>query len=246
MISAAKPALSILIPVYNEANGISPVIRVLEALMVVSHEIVVIYDFDEDSTVPVVRELQKTYPSVRLLKNSGRGVVSALKTGFAGTDSEMVCIYFGDDIGPTIDVNQLLQKMEEGYDVVSATRYRLGGKRYGGRIVPKLLSITANRFFQMATGFPLSDLTTALKLFRRPVLDRIKVETDESGGWSMIMEITVKAYLEGFRLAEVPIVSVDRIYGGASRFRVAAWMPTYLRWFILGIKDVWRRRLGLR
>jgi len=74
--------LSIVMPVYNEGKIIGQTIRQVESQVKIPHELLIIYDMDEDTTVPVVEKLQKKYPSVRLVKNIfGKGALNALKTG---------------------------------------------------------------------------------------------------------------------------------------------------------------------
>ena len=80
------PALSIVIPVYNEPDNIGPTLRRITEQVGTPHEILVVYDFDADTTVPVVREFQPSLPSVRLHRNDlGRGVLNAMKAGIAGS-----------------------------------------------------------------------------------------------------------------------------------------------------------------
>src|SRR3954463_6538752 len=86
VISSAAPDLSVVLPVYNEGEHVEPVLRALSAGIKTAHELVVVYDFEEDTTVPVVARLAAEIPNLRSLRNDlGRGVLNAMKAGIAGT-----------------------------------------------------------------------------------------------------------------------------------------------------------------
>ena len=77
--------LAIVVPVYNEGEAVEPVLRALAAGVRTPHEIVVVYDFDGDTTVPVIHRLATEVPGLRGLRNDlGRGVLNAMKAGIAG------------------------------------------------------------------------------------------------------------------------------------------------------------------
>src|SRR3989344_6870460 len=89
--------LSIVMPVYNEGEVIDETVRQVELAIQIPHELLIIYDMDEDTTVPVVKKLQKKYPSVRLVKNIfGKGALNALKTGLKLAKGELVCVMMAD------------------------------------------------------------------------------------------------------------------------------------------------------
>jgi dolichol-phosphate mannosyltransferase len=117
--------------------------------------------------------------------------------------------------------------------LVSCTRYAHGGRRLGGSLIGSILSRAANRLFVALAGSALTDCTTGIKMFRRDVFERLNLEA-RPVGWSVAFEMSIKAQLVGLTLGEVPIVSIDRLYGGESTFRVGAWTVEYLRWFLWG------------
>ena len=82
------PELAIILPVYNESEAVEPVLRALSAAVTTPHELVVVYDFDGDTTAPVVARLAGEIPGLRGLRNDlGRGVLNAMKAGIAGTSA---------------------------------------------------------------------------------------------------------------------------------------------------------------
>ena len=84
----ADPELAIVLPVYNEGEAVEPILRNLSTAVKTPHELVVVYDFDEDTTVPVVRRLASEIPNLRGLRNDlGRGVLNAMKAGHRRHDA---------------------------------------------------------------------------------------------------------------------------------------------------------------
>lgn len=234
--NSREPLLSVVIPVKNDAPSVAIMTRILAALIDVPHELLVVYDDPADDAVPVVTLLQPTHPNLRGVLNSiGRGVLNAVKAGVHSASGKYVLIYAADEIGPVIEISRMLSLMEAGCEFVSATRYRSGGKRYGGSALGHALSATANWMFGVLSASAFTDCTTGIKMFRRDVFDQLDLK-GSGGGWSFAFEMGIKAQLLGLKLGEVPIVSIDRLFGGQSTFRPLPWISAYLRWFLWGIR----------
>ncbi|HXI81525.1 MAG TPA: glycosyltransferase, partial [Verrucomicrobiae bacterium] len=83
-LTEPPPELTIVLPVYNEGEAVEPVLRALSAGVSTPHELVVVYDFDGDTTVPVIARLATEIPGLRGLRNDlGRGVLNAMKAGIS-------------------------------------------------------------------------------------------------------------------------------------------------------------------
>ena len=148
-------------------------------------------------------------------------------------------LFAADEVGPLLAIEDMLVLMNEGCDMVSCTRYAHGGRRLGGSWIGGLLSRTANRLFHGILGCRLSDATTGIKLFRRSLFETLNLES-RPVGWAVTFEMAIKAQLNGWRLGEVPVISIDRLYGGKSTFRLGAWTREYLRWFLWGARRLRR------
>jgi glycosyltransferase involved in cell wall biosynthesis len=97
MRAAPEPVLAVILPVYNEGDGVESVLRALSAGVQTPHELVVVYDFDGDTTVPVIARLTGDIPNLRGLRNDlGRGVLNAMKAGIAGTTAPYVLVSMAD------------------------------------------------------------------------------------------------------------------------------------------------------
>ncbi|HYL45486.1 MAG TPA: hypothetical protein VEU52_00525, partial [Candidatus Limnocylindrales bacterium] len=139
----------------------------------------------------------------------------------------------------------MLALMQEGCDLVSCSRYAHGGRRLGGSAIGGFLSRLANRIFHRMAGCVLSDATTGIKLFRRPLFSTLNLQARPIG-WAVTFELAMKAQLAGWKLGEVPVISIDRLYGGESTFHLGPWTVEYLRWFIWGCRNLRKVRPGER
>lgn len=227
--------INIVIPVFNEGENIRSLLTEIEEKIKTPHRIFIVYDFNEDNTIPVARDFTKPNGNVMLIKNKfGKGALNAIRTGFESINDGAVLVVMADlsdDIGK---VDEMFRKITEGYDIVCGSRYMKGGKQVGGPWFKKLLSKTAGISLYHVSGIPVHDITNSFKMYRKRVLDDIVIESD--GGFEIGMEIVVKAYFMGFRVTEIPCTWLDR-KEGKSRFKVFRWMPKYLRWYFYAIRE---------
>jgi dolichol-phosphate mannosyltransferase len=133
----------------------------------------------------------------------------------------------------------MLDAFRAGADVVCGSRYMRGGEQRGGPRFKGLLSRTAGVSLHWLTGIPTHDVTNSFKLYRRAFLEQVDIES--TGGFEIGMELTIKAFARGFRVAEVPSVWTDRT-SGKSRFDLRRWLPRYVGWYVYAL----RHRYGIR
>jgi glycosyltransferase involved in cell wall biosynthesis len=234
------PELSIVLPVYNEGDAVEPVLRALSAGVRTSHELVVVYDFDGDTTVPVIARLATEIPGLRGMRNDlGRGVLNAMNAGISGTTSPYVLISMADGSDEPHVVDQMVALAREGADVVSASRYMRGGRQIGGPRLKRLMSRTAGLSLHWLAGVPTHDPTNNFKLYSRRFLDSVTIES--TAGFELALELTVKATVAGRRVAEVPTTWRDRT-AGQSNFKLRKWLPNYLHWYMRAFRARWLRR----
>jgi dolichol-phosphate mannosyltransferase len=232
--------LSIVLPVYNEGDAVEPVLRALAAGVRTSHELVVVYDFDGDTTVPVIERLAAELPELRGLRNDlGRGVLNAMKAGIAGTTAPYVLISMADGSDEPHVVDPMVALARDGADVVAASRYMPGGRQLGGPLVKRLLSRTAGLTLHWFGGVATHDPTNNFKVYSRRFLDSVTIES--KAGFELALELTVKATTSGRRVAQVPTTWRDRT-AGASNFKLRKWLPEYLRWYTKAFRARWFRR----
>ena len=234
----AVPELTAVMPVWNEGELVVPTIRAFAAAVHTPHELLVVYDMPEDTTVPVVERLASEIPGLRAHQNTlGPGVLNAMKAGMAAARASYVLVTMADGSDEYSDVDRMVALARDGADVVAASRYMRGGRQVGGPRLKQLLSRVAGLSLHWVAGVPIHDPTNNFKLYARRFLDVTPIESE--AGFELAIELSVKATLQGRRLAEVPTTWRDRT-GGKSRFRLRKWLPHYLRWYWLAF----RGRLG--
>lgn len=233
-----KVTLSIIIPVLNEGVNLKMLLRILKAVVDTPHEVLVVHDLTNDDSIPVVKVMQKSYPGLKLVHNKlGRGVINAIKSGVANASGKYVLTIAADDIGPLLAIEDMVALMDEGCDLVNATRYAHGGKNIGGVFISRSLSTLANRLFCMLSGSKLTDPTFGVKMFKREKFNQLNLES-RPVGWAVSFEFAIKAQAANWKLGEVPLISLNRLYGeGKSSFRLN-WVREYLRWFFYGIGNL--------
>lgn len=230
--------LDIVVPVYNEEQGILKLFHEIKEEIRTQKRVLVVYDFEEDTTVPVVKENKDSYPfEIVLVKNDiGRGAINAIKVGMKTATNEMVLVMMADSSDKLDVVDTMCQRMQEGYDLVCGSRYMKGGKQNGGPFLKGLFSRTAGISLHILTRIPTHDVTNSFKLYRRNMLRNIYIES--TGGFEIGLEITVKAYAAGYKITEVPSEWFDR-EEGESNFHMWRWMPHYLHWYFWCIRKSW-------
>ena len=239
MTIGPRAELAIVLPVYNEGEAVEPILRALSAGVETPHELVVVYDFDEDTTVPVVARLAGDIPGLRGLRNDlGRGVLNAMKAGIAGTDAPYVLISMADGSDEPHLVDSMVALARSGADVVAASRYMRGGRQVGGPLLKRSMSRIAGLTLFWFAGVPTHDPTNNFKLYSRRFLDAVTIES--TAGFELALELTVKATGMGRAVVEVPTTWRDRT-AGQSNFKLRKWLPHYLHWYRIAFVDRLRR-----
>jgi glycosyltransferase involved in cell wall biosynthesis len=244
MVEAGAPGLTAVMPVWNEGERVEPTIRAFAAAVRTPFELLVVHDMPEDTTVPVVERLAAEVPGLRAHQNAlGPGVLNAMKAGIAASRAPYVLVTMADGSDEYGDVDRMVELAVAGADVVAASRYMRGGRQVGGPRLKRLLSRLAGLSLHWFAGVPIHDATNNFKLYSRRFLDATPIESE--AGFELAIELSVKATLQGRRLAEVPTTWRDRT-GGESRFRMRKWLPHYLRWYRHAFVGRLRRLLGRR
>lgn len=233
--------ITIAIPVYNEAENIAIAIERIEAEVAITHIINIIYDFDEDTTVPVIQSIQGKYQTpINLVKNKyGRGALNAIKTGLETVETKYVVVTMADLCDPPAVINDMYEMAEkENADVVCGSRYMKGGSQTGGPFIKSLMSRVASMSLHIFSRVPTWDATNSFKLYRNSFLKRQQIES--SGGFELGLELVAKAYVQGHKICETPTTWSDRVVG-KSNFKVCAWTPKYLKWYFYAFKGLFSK-----
>src|SRR5260370_38677800 len=137
------------------------------------------------------------------------------------------------------DLTEMARLIRAGGDVVAGSRYARGGRQEGGPLLKRTLSRLAGVSLHYLGGLPIRDATNNFRAYSRRVIEQIPIEGE--AGFALALELTLKAYWRGWRIAEVPTMWHDRT-AGESRFRLFAWLPHYLRWYLRALGRAWLQR----
>jgi glycosyltransferase involved in cell wall biosynthesis len=211
-VDEARPLLSVVMPAYNERATIAEIIdRVLAVPL--EKELIVVDDGSTDGTRDVLRELERQHPSALLrviYQPENRGKGAALRTGIQAARGQYVVIQDADLEYDPREYPRLLQPcLESGADVVYGSRF-VGGEYhrvllFWHSVGNHVLTTLSNAF----TDLNLTDMETCFKLFRREVIQSIKLEQDRFG---FEPEVTAKIAHRGLRIYEVGITYSGRGY----------------------------------
>lgn len=219
--------LDIIIPVFNEGEGIVRTLRALERGVKTPCSVKLCYDFDEDDTLPAVIALKDLAITVEFVKNRGRGPHAAVLTGMAASQAPYVLVFPADDDYNAGIVDAMVAKARDGNKIVCASRFIPGGEMRGCPLVKAVILRTAAATLHLHARVPTRDPTNGFRLFSRSLLDTVPITSDT--GFTYSIELLVKCHRLGWPIAEVPARWFERA-SGQSRFRVFRWGPAYLRW----------------
>jgi glycosyltransferase involved in cell wall biosynthesis len=199
--------LSIVIPVYNEAEALGPLCDSLErALAGLSQtsEIVFADDGSTDGSATKLDQLAKLNSRIRVLHlRRNYGQTAAMMAAIQNSTGDIVISMDSDGQNDPADIPALLSKMAEGYDVVSGWRK----KRDDRALTRRFPSLVANRLISMVFGVPLHDYGCTLKAYRRDVIEDVRLYGE------MHRFIPVYAAWEGARVTEIPVTHHARRFG---------------------------------
>jgi len=215
----AKPKISVLLPTYNERGNLPIIVWLLVKYFTeadLTFEIIVIDDGSPDGTLDVAKELQKIYGEEKIVlrpRAKKLGLGTAYIHGVKHAQGDFIVIMDADlSHHPKFIPEMLKTQMEGNYDLVSGTRYAMGGGVFGWDFMRKLISRTANYVAQVLLRPGASDLTGSFRLYKKEVLEKL-VNSCVSKGYVFQMEMIVRARQQSLTVGEVPITFVDRVYG---------------------------------
>jgi glycosyltransferase involved in cell wall biosynthesis len=215
MNAPATPDLTVLVPAYNEAENLEPLLRKLAKdvePLGLSTEILVLDDGSTDGSLDALRALRATIPGLRVVsfrRNFGKS--AALSVGFREARGRLVVTMDADLQDDSAEIGPLLAKLGEGYDLVSGWKQKR--KDPISKTIPSRLF---NGVTAMMSGVSLHDMNCGLKAYRAEVVKTVKLRGE------LHRFIPVLAHWNGFRVTELRTVHHPRLHGttkfGAARF----------------------------
>jgi dolichol-phosphate mannosyltransferase len=237
----------VIVPTYNERENVA---RLIETVLAQDRrlEVLVVDDGSPDGTGEIVERVCQLNSRAHLLARARKlGLGTAYIAGFKWALERGYDYIFEMDADFSHDpahLPEFLRAIQDA-DLVLGSRYRDGKVTVVNWPIGRLLlSYFANVYARAVTGLPLWDATGGFKCFRRAVLQAIDLDSVHSNGYAFQIEMSMRAWKQGFRLSEIPIVFVDRTEGQSKMSRAivreAVWMVWRLRFAAI------RGRLGRR
>jgi dolichol-phosphate mannosyltransferase len=228
-MTGEAPRVSVVVPAYNEGEQILPVLdRIFESVRL-QCEVLVVVDSPDDTTVPVVTAYAEKEPRLRCIVNTfGRGPANAIRYGIAAAAAPVAVVTMADGCDDPRQIDDLARLVDRGVAVAAASRYMPGGQQVGGPLLKGLLSRTAGRSLQLFARIGTRDATNSFKAYSTDFVRTVGI--DSRAGFEIGIELTAKARRMRMPVAEIPTIWLDR-QAGVSNFKVAQWIPGYLRWY---------------
>ena len=228
-MTLSDPRVSIVVPAYNEDEDIVPVLDRLFEAVHLSCEVLVVVDTEQDTTIAVAEEYALKEPRLRCLVNTyGPGPANAIRFGIAAAAAPVAVVTMADGCDDPTQVDELVRLVERGVAVAAASRYMAGGQQVGGPAIKGTLSALAGRSLRLLAHVGTRDATNSFKAYSRDFVREVGI--DSRDGFEIGIELTAKAKRMRRPVAEIPTIWLDR-QAGISNFKVARWIPSYLRWY---------------
>lgn len=236
--------LSIVIPCYNEAEGISAMRERLGQVLPELRrrgavELILVDDGSIDDTGDLLATAFAMVPEAQVIKHErNRGLGAALRTGFAHVRGSVVVTCDSDGTYPFSEIPALLDLLTLDVDIVTASPYHPGGGIENVPAYRVLISKSASLCYRLLVNRHIHTYTALFRACRRDVIDQAHTTAD---GFLMVTQLLVEGVLAGARVAEYPTTLRVRQYG-QSKARVVRITGTHLRY----MADLVRRRLSGR
>ena len=205
----------VVVPTYNEIENLETLLTGIHAAVPIAH-VLVVDDNSPDGTGDLAAKIASTDARVHVLHRAGKeGLGRAYVAGLSwGVQKGYECIIQMDaDLSHDPAALPSLLAASETHDLVLGSRYVQGGGTRNWGLFRRLLSRGGSLYAKLILGLAQNDLTGGFKCWRRNVLEAIHLETVRADGYSFQIEMTYRAVLHGFKVAEVPITFVDRVDG---------------------------------
>lgn len=216
-ITTVRSDSLVIIPTYNEKENVAAIIAAVLDLPV-AFDILIIDDNSPDGTADIVKGLIAKHPQrLHIVERKGKlGLGTAYIAGFKWAlehGYEYICEMDADFSHAPADLPKLRQACKDGADVAVGSRYLTGVNVVNWPMGRVLMSYYASVYVRTVTRMPVHDATAGFVCYRRRVLEALPLDKIRFKGYAFQIEMKFLAYKYGFRIAEVPIVFVNRVLG---------------------------------
>ena len=209
--------VSVVLPTFNEKDNILPLILDIQnQLNNQEYEIIVVDDDSPDGTWKIVQKLREKDEKIHLIRRQGRtGLTSAISEGIDVVTGDVVVWMDCDLSMPPEKINDLLQKINDGYDLAVASRYTPGGgmviiEKGQDSIISAVLSFLMNIAIQRILDSSFKDYTSGFIAVKKDIVDDIKLRGDYG---EYFIDFIYRAIKKGYKIVEIPYICKARKYG---------------------------------
>lgn len=214
MDATPRPDVTVVVPCYNEADGLPTLLARLRAMRVgpaADWRFLFVDDGSTDDTFGGLLRAARDEPWVSVLRHpENLGLGAALRTGFANVTSPIVCTIDSDCTYPPERLPELTALIEAGADIATASAWHPSTRISEGSRFRLLLSRQVSGIYKQLIGQDVHTFTCLFRAYRRTVLERINFRGD---GFSAVAEIFLKAMLAGYVVREVAMPLEKRRFG---------------------------------
>ena len=226
----ARPRVSVVIPARHEEDQIGRVLdRILDAVRLPCEVIVVVDEPGDPTRAEVARRASAESRLRCLVSGYPAGPANAIRYGIAAAAAPVAVVTMADGCDDPRQIDDLARLVERGVAMAAASRYCPGGQQVGGPLIKGLLSRAAGRSLRVLARVGTHDATNSFKAYSTAFVAEAGIDTRH--GFAIGIELTAKARRLRRPVAELPTIWLDRP-SGVSSFRLTAWIPHYLRWYL--------------
>jgi dolichol-phosphate mannosyltransferase len=211
------PGAWLILPTYNEAENVGPIVRAARAQLRDSDRILIVDDNSPDGTGAIADQLAQEIDAVEVLHRPGKqGLGRAYLAGFAhalAAGAELVLEMDSDFSHDPADLPRLIAAAEDGADLVLGSRYVAGGSVSDWDLLRRVISRGGSWYARTILNVKVRDLTGGFKCFHRRVLETLDLNAVHADGYGFQIELTYRTIKAGFNVVEIPIVFRDRRVG---------------------------------
>lgn len=235
--------VSIIIPTYNEAQNIGPLLTQINTVIAPLQDfqvtIVVADDSSPDGTADIAESLAHTYPNIRLLSGPKRGMGAAYMRTIPTllTSSDIIITMDADFSHPPHMIPQFLDTICQEWDVVIGSRYIKGGKTVNWPFSRQITSFLANMLARTLGGLhTVHDCTSSYRAIRTSFLKKIPLDSLSTKGYAFAVASLWEYVQNGANICEIPLIFIDRTQG-ATKLRLTDIIEYAVTCLILGVKS---------
>lgn len=216
---------TLIIPLKEESEEVLEILSNFLEYLKEDTELIVVIDSKDD---PTFKLLENSNLNIQILINKLEpGASNAINYGIRNSNGKYVCVAMGDGSDDPRQVEDLLLLVQRGLTVAVASRYSRGGQFVGNKNLKYLLSKYSGFFLNLLFRIGTKDPTNMFKAYDKSFVEMVQIESDV--GFTLGLELVIKAKLYKKNVGEIPTIWIDRKFG-ESKFKFQSFLPKYLYW----------------